>query len=205
MNWKNKLQLLQKKQGAKKSSHGKQWIKISVDSKSIKNFKTKIIYGSKSMDSGIFLDSSYKMDYPEIIIYKNFHKNTGMAAQSSTDVDAANLRETFMRLKYEVRNKNDLAHEEIMEFLHNVSKEDHRKRSSFICVILNHGDEGIIYGTNGPDDRKKLTSCFRGDYCRTLGTPKLFIIQACMGTEVDCFTESDSGIDNDMVCQKIPV
>jgi caspase 3 len=35
------------------------------------------------MDSGISLDSSYKMDYPEmgvcvIINNKNFHKSTGM-------------------------------------------------------------------------------------------------------------------------------
>jgi caspase 3 len=59
-----------------------------------------------------------------------------------------------------------------------VSKEDHSKRSSFICVILSHGEEGVIYGTNGPVNLKKLTSFFRGDYCRTLtGKPKLFIIQ----------------------------
>lgn len=35
------------------------------------------------MDSGIYLDNSYKMDYPEmgvciIINNKNFHKSTGM-------------------------------------------------------------------------------------------------------------------------------
>ena len=59
-----------------------------------------------------------------------------------------------------------------------VSKEDHSKRSSFICVLLSHGEEGKIFGTNGPVDLKKLTSFFRGDCCRTLtGKPKLFIIQ----------------------------
>ncbi|EDL78892.1 caspase 3, apoptosis related cysteine protease, isoform CRA_a [Rattus norvegicus] len=94
----------------------------SVDSKSINNFETKTIHGSKSMDSGIYLDSSYKMDYPEmglciIINNKNFHKSTGMSARNGTDVDAANLRETFMALKYEVRNKNDLTREEIMELM----------------------------------------------------------------------------------------
>ena len=59
-----------------------------------------------------------------------------------------------------------------------VSKEDHSKRSSFICVLLSHGEEGIIFGTNGPVNLKKLASFFRGDYCRSLtGKPKLFIIQ----------------------------
>uniref|UniRef100_A0A8D2H186 Caspase-3 n=1 Tax=Urocitellus parryii TaxID=9999 RepID=A0A8D2H186_UROPR len=174
-----------------------------------KNGKT--IHGSKSMDSGISLDNGYKMDYPEmglclIINNKNFHKSTGMASRSGTDVDAANLREIFINLKYEVRNKNDLTREETVELMHNVSKEDHSKRSSFVCIILSHGDEGIIFGTNGPVDLKKLTSFFRGDYCRSLtGKPKLFIIQACRGTELDCGIETDSGIDDDMACHKIPV
>ncbi|XP_047628299.1 caspase-3 [Phacochoerus africanus] len=185
--------------------------KNSVDSKSIKTLETKILHGSKSMDSGISLDVSYKMDYPEmglciIINNKNFDKNTGMACRSGTDVDAANLRETFTNLKYEVRNKNDLTREEILELMHSVSKEDHSKRSSFICVLLSHGEEGKIFGTNGPVDLKKLTSFFRGDCCRTLtGKPKLFIIQACRGTELDCGIETDSGTEDDMACQKIPV
>lgn len=47
-------------------------------------------------------------------------------------------------MKYEVRNKNDLTREEILELMHSVSKEDHSKRSSFICVLLSHGEEGKI-------------------------------------------------------------
>ncbi|KAL4676578.1 hypothetical protein H8959_010723 [Pygathrix nigripes] len=160
----------------------------SVDSKSIKSLEPKIIHGSKSVDSGISLDDSYKMDYPEM------------------DVDAANLRETFINLKYEVRNKNDLTREEIVELMRNVSKEDHSKRSSFVCVLLSHGEEGIIFGTNGPVDLKKITSFFRGDCCRSLtGKPKLFIIQACCGTELNCGIETDSGVEDDMACHKIPV
>uniref|UniRef100_A0A287DCL3 Caspase-3 n=1 Tax=Ictidomys tridecemlineatus TaxID=43179 RepID=A0A287DCL3_ICTTR len=160
----------------------------------MENNENSTIHGNKSMDSGISLDNRYKMDYPEmglclIINNKNFHKSTGMASRSGTDVDAANLREIFMNLKYEVRNKNDLTREEIVELMHNVSKEDHSKRSSFICVILSHGDEGIIFGTNGPVDLKILTSFFRGDYCRKL----------------DCGIETDSGIDDDIACHKIPV
>ncbi|XP_015999480.2 caspase-3 [Rousettus aegyptiacus] len=183
----------------------------SVDSKSFKNSETKILHGSKSMDSGISLDNSYKMDYPEmglciIINNKNFHKNTGMAFRSGTDVDAGNLRETFTSLNYEVRIHNDLTREEIVELMCSVSKEDHSKRSSFICVLLSHGDEGVIFGTNGPVDLRKLTSFFRGDYCRSLtGKPKLFIIQACRGSELDCGIETDSGVEDDMACQKIPV
>uniref|UniRef100_A0A8C8U3P8 Caspase family p20 domain-containing protein n=1 Tax=Peromyscus maniculatus bairdii TaxID=230844 RepID=A0A8C8U3P8_PERMB len=118
----------------------------SVDSKSI-NIKT--IHGSKSMDSGIYLDSSYKMDYPEmgvciIINNKNFHKSTGMTPWSGTDVDAAKLRETSMGLKYNVRNKNDLTREEIVELMDGVSKEDHSKRR-----LLSNGEDGGVYKGGG--------------------------------------------------------
>nr|KAF6373140.1 caspase 3 [Pipistrellus kuhlii] len=157
----------------------------SVDAKSIRNSDIKPFHGSKSMDSGISSqnDNTYKMDYPEmglciIINNKNFNKSTGMAPRSGTDVDAANLQETFRNLKYEVRIQNDLTREKIVELLRGVSKEDHSKRSSFVCVLLSHGDEGVIYGTNGPVDLTKLTSFFRGDNCRSLaGKPKLFFIQ----------------------------
>uniref|UniRef100_A0A2K6AXY1 Caspase-3 n=1 Tax=Macaca nemestrina TaxID=9545 RepID=A0A2K6AXY1_MACNE len=165
----------------------------SVDSKSIKSLEPKIIHGSKSVDSGISLDNSYKMDYPEmglciIINNKNFHKSTGMASRSGTDVDAANLRETFINLKYEVRNKNDLTREEIVD--------DGNQRSSFVCVLLSHGEEGIIFGTNGPLDLKKITSFFRGDCCRSLtGKTQTFHYSGM----------TDSGVEDDMACHKIPV
>ncbi|XP_068952176.1 caspase-3 isoform X1 [Petaurus breviceps papuanus] len=183
---------------------------ITVDSKSIKSSGLKLFHGSKSAESGLSSDS-YKMDYPEmglcvIINNKNFHPNTGMSFRSGTDVDAAHLRDTFKSLKYEVRNRNDLTCKEIIELMYNVSKEDHSQRSSFVCVILSHGEEGIIFGTDGSVELKRLTCFFKGDKCRSLtGKPKLFIIQACRGTELDCGVETDSGTDDDTTCQKIPV
>ncbi|NXA16049.1 CASP3 protein, partial [Sapayoa aenigma] len=165
---------------------------------------------SKSMDSGILPDYSYRMDYPEmgeciIINNKNFHRHTGMSPRSGTDADAASVREVFMKLGYKVKINNDLPCEKIFKLLKNVSEEDHSKRSSFVCVLLSHGDEGLIYGTDGPLELKALTSLFRGDRCRSLaGKPKLFFIQACRGTELDSGIETDSGSEETM-CQKIPV
>lgn len=45
-----------------------------------------------------------------------------MAPRLGTDVDAASIRETFMNLKYEVRNKNDLSCEEIMNLMYSGKK-----------------------------------------------------------------------------------
>lgn len=181
-----------------------------MDAKSVKNSEVKIMHGSKSMDSGISLDSSYKMDYPEmglclIINNKNFKAN-GMTTRSGTDVDAVSLKQTFTDLNYEVRIKNDLTCDEMKKWLYSASTEDHSKRSSFVCVFLSHGEEGTIFGTDKSVELKTLASFFRGDRCKSLtGKPKIFIIQACRGTELDSGIETDSGAEDDMTCQKIPV
>ncbi|KAF6083767.1 caspase 3 [Phyllostomus discolor] len=161
----------------------------SVDSRSITNSETRFIPGSKSMDSGISLDYSYKMDYPQmgvclIVNNKNFHQDTGMACRTGTDKDAKDVRETFMSLKYEVRNSNDLTRKDMLELMRSVSEEDHSRRSSFVCVFLSHGEEGVIFGTDGPVELRDLACFFRGDRCRSLtGKPKLFIIQVTIPGE----------------------
>lgn len=59
-----------------------------------------------------------------------------------------------------------------------VSMEDHTTRASFVCVILSHGDEGVIYGTDMPVRVQDLTVYFKGSRCPSLvGKPKLFFIQ----------------------------
>lgn len=59
-----------------------------------------------------------------------------------------------------------------------VSKEDHSGSASFVCVFLSHGDDGVIYGTDGWEKFENLTKYFKGNHCRSLvGKPKLFFIQ----------------------------
>lgn len=59
-----------------------------------------------------------------------------------------------------------------------MSSQDHSKYASFACVILSHGEEGVIYGTDGPVLFDKLIEGMKGNGCRTLvGKPKLFFIQ----------------------------
>lgn len=58
------------------------------------------------------------------------------------------------------------------------SEEDHSESSCFACILLSHGEEGMIYGTDGAMPIKTMTSMFRGDMCKSLvGKPKLFFIQ----------------------------
>ena len=89
------------------------------------------------------------------------------------------------------------------------SEEDHRNSACFACILLSHGEENLIYGTDGKTAIKDLTAHFRGDRCKTLlEKPKLFFIQACRGTELDDGIQADSGPINDTDANpryKIPV
>ncbi|XP_008301734.1 caspase-3-like [Stegastes partitus] len=153
----------------------------------------------------------YNMDYPSIgtcliINNKNFHKSTGMNTRNGTDVDAALVAKTFKSMGYDVRVVTDRSVSEMKQLMLAVSKEDHSRRASFVCVLLSHGDEGVIYGTDGCEKFDTLVNCLKGHRCSTLvGKPKLFFIQACRGTDLDegALVETDSVAEQ--TSEKIPV
>nr|XP_046262571.1 caspase-3-like [Scatophagus argus] len=155
---------------------------------------------SSSHKEGVSDPYRYKMDYPclgicLIINNKNFHPKTQMSSRTGTDADAALAVKTFTALGYKIRIFNDLTMKEMTQLMLNVSQEDHSDRASFACVLLSHGDEGLIYGTDGPEKFENLTKCFKGRHCKSLlGKPKLFFIQACRGMQLDdgAFIEVDS-------------
>ncbi|XP_076877949.1 caspase-3b [Brachyhypopomus gauderio] len=152
----------------------------------------------------------YNMGYPNlgkciIINNKNFHKHTGMLVRNGTDVDAANVFKVFTELGFKTMIQNDQTVSQMKSLLKSVSQEDHSQSSLFACVILSHGDEGVLYGIDGHVDIKELTSLFRGDHCPSLvGKPKLFFIQACRGSDLDSGIETDSVSDSEDT-QRIPV
>ena len=48
----------------------------------------------------------------------------------------------------------------------------------FVCTILTHGEEGVVYGTDDKVEVKVLLEPFKGNNCRGLvGKPKIFFIQ----------------------------
>ncbi|XP_077135690.1 caspase-3 [Ranitomeya variabilis] len=154
---------------------------------------------------------SYKMDYPEmglciIINNKNFLPSTRMGMRNGTDLDAQRLQSTFRSLGYKVNIFNDQNCADIYGRLKKVSEEDHSNRSSFVCALLSHGEDGKLYGVDDCLPIKSLTSLFRGDRCKTLvGKPKLFFIQACRGTDLDPGVETDGGPSDSDETYRIPV
>ncbi|XP_029962527.1 caspase-3-like [Salarias fasciatus] len=153
----------------------------------------------------------YSMDYPEmgtclIINNKNFHRSTNMSLRNGTDVDAAIVMKTFRQLGYKLRVANDQTVFQMKALMQSVSEEDHSSSASLVCVLLSHGEEGVIYGTDGCERLETLLRCFKGDRCRSLlGKPKLFFIQACRGSALDDGVELETDSVDSQVSEKIPI
>ncbi|XP_044152861.1 caspase-7 isoform X2 [Bufo gargarizans] len=148
-------------------------------------------------------EHQYTMNYGRvgkcvIINNKNFHETTGMCIRNGTDKDAGDLLFCFKKLGFDVTVYNDRNCEEMERLLQNVAQQNHSDSACFACILLSHGEEGQIYGTDGAMAIKTLTTLFRGDKCKSLvGKPKLFFIQACRGSEFDEGIQTDSGPAND--------
>ncbi|MBW01738.1 Caspase-7, partial [Eschrichtius robustus] len=144
-----------------------------------------------------------------IINNKNFDRVTGMDVRNGTDKDAEALFKCFRSLGFDVTVYNDCSCARMQDLLKKASEEDHRNSACFACILLSHGEENLIYGTDGKTTIKDLTAHFRGDRCKTLlEKPKLFFIQACRGTELDDGIQADSGPISDTDANprnKIPV
>uniref|UniRef100_A0A8C5W8D6 Caspase 7 n=1 Tax=Leptobrachium leishanense TaxID=445787 RepID=A0A8C5W8D6_9ANUR len=145
----------------------------------------------------------YKMNYGKlgrciIINNKNFDAKTGMCIRNGTDKDAGDLLRCFKSLGFDVTVYNDRPCNEMEKLLQNAAQQNHSDSACFACILLSHGEEGLIYGTDGAMAIKTLTTLFRGDKCKSLvGKPKLFFIQACRGSEFDEGIQTDSGPAND--------
>ncbi|XP_072288633.1 caspase-3-like [Eucyclogobius newberryi] len=157
-------------------------------------------------------ESRYRTDFPNVgvcVIINNetFHPLSGWRSRTGTNKDEEAAKKTFESLGYEVIVHRNLTKKEMKHELQKVSNEDHSKNASFACMILTHGDEEGLCGTDKTVQLEALTRYFKGEQSKTLiGKPKLFFLQACRGEKLD------DGMDRDMVdatplpiTQKIPV
>uniref|UniRef100_A0A3P9BZM1 Caspase-8 n=2 Tax=Maylandia zebra TaxID=106582 RepID=A0A3P9BZM1_9CICH len=78
---------------------------------------------------------------------------------------------------------------------------------AFICSILSHGKKGVVLGTDrNPLPIKEITRKFRGcDQSVLTGKPKVFLIQACQGSNIQRAVQmNDMEIDDDTSPLTIP-
>ncbi|XP_071828716.1 caspase-6-like [Apostichopus japonicus] len=152
--------------------------------------------------SPIHFDLGYDMQHHQrgLAIIFNNERFAKMANRTGTRIDRDKLYTTFKNLGFEVHVFDDYTANRISDVLLKASRFDHSDFDCFLCVFLTHGDEGIIYGSDGDPEsfndnsnvdstsrtwlllRDDVFDIFRGNNCRSLiGKSKIFIIQACRG------------------------
>ena len=117
-----------------------------------------------------------------IINNKNFLRSSGMDKypRNGTDVDRDALEKLFKSLQFEVRIHNDVKKYDIRKIAKDMATFDHSGYDAFIFSILTHGEEGLLYGTDGTISTRDLISVFK-DATTLAGKPKMFFFQACQG------------------------
>lgn len=149
--------------------------------------------GELVISSEDFFADEYKMDYAHrgravIINNRTFDRPLGLGERTGTDQDAAALNMRFMEMGFEVDTYHNLVVSDMLQVLVKAAGDNAYNMSSdcFVCAILSHGEEGVVFGTDGKIEVKQLLEPFKGNNCKGLiGKPKIFFIQACQGMQFD--------------------
>ncbi|KAM5336890.1 caspase-6 isoform 2-T2 [Glossophaga mutica] len=133
----------------------------------------------------------YKMDHKRrglalIFNHERFFWHLTLPERRGTNADRDNLMRRLSDLGFEVKCFNDLKAEELLLTIHGASTSSHLDADCFLCVFLSHGEGNHIYAYDAKIEIQTLTGLFKGDKCQSLvGKPKIFIIQACRGSQHD--------------------
>lgn len=155
----------------------------------------------------------YNMNHPRrgrAIIFNNDTFDTpGVSNRSGSEADVKNLNRLFTALDFEITVHHNKEYSEIKKILHDLSNEDHSDADCIVVTVLTHGlREGYILSKDVPYSVDYLWKPFTADKCTTLaGKPKIFIVQACRGDEVDSgvkLVRSRTETDSSQEAYKIP-
>jgi len=128
---------------------------------------------------------------------RNFRHSSGMSLypRNGTDRDADGLCALFLELGFIVERYDNPTKKIMMSALEIAAAEE--KLSCCACAILTHGDEGVLYATDQTVDIREITKLFRMK--NLAGKPKLFIFQACQGSEyMDSLDSTDAPIPSSL-------
>ena len=110
----------------------------------------------------------------------------GLGRRIGSAVDSQQLMDTFQGLGFQVILRKDLGMKALRLTLKQVASLDHTNSDCFVCIVLTHGDHGILYASDNRYPIDNLFKYFLGNVCPTLvGKPKMFFIQACQGNRLD--------------------
>uniref|UniRef100_A0A3P9BYY5 Caspase-8 n=1 Tax=Maylandia zebra TaxID=106582 RepID=A0A3P9BYY5_9CICH len=169
----------------------------------------------KTLASDVYQIISRPVGLFVIINNKNFKDGS---QRRGTDKDAQSLAEVFSWLGFRVLMCEDLNKDQMdqaLTFVASLADMSHfvdpqqvlEHGDAFICSILSHGKKGVVLGTDrNPLPIKEITRKFRGcDQSVLTGKPKVFLIQACQGSNIQRAVQmNDMEIDDDTSPLTIP-
>jgi caspase 7 len=146
----------------------------------------------------------HKMRGRAVIINNKKFNPTKLGDRTGTDVDAASMNDLLRELGFQktcIAKYDDQTAKNMKDCLIEESRAIDKDSDCFICVILSHGEDGSVWGTDKIITIEELIRPLKGNNCPALaGKPKIFFIQACRGKQVDIgvgMTVSDSAVAGD--------
>ncbi|XP_072014014.1 caspase-7-like [Amphiura filiformis] len=126
--------------------------------------------------------------YAFILNNKSFPNHQNLKFRKGSEVDLANMTHLWKEIGYEVIKHEDLTGKEISAKICEFSaKCNDPKCSSAVIVLMSHGSQGQIQGTDlGLVPLNEIQQQFDSIHCPNLrGKPKLFFYQACRLGDVE--------------------
>ncbi|KRX52464.1 Glutathione synthetase [Trichinella sp. T9] len=170
-------------------------------------FAESILFSDVPMTDGLLSwlkvknEGTIPADYNTVDCYKHSSKPKGLALiinncaftcdlpnRLGSDIDCKNIYRLLTDLGYDVIKKHNLTAKGIVETMVKFSlNKEHERCDSAVVVILTHGLEGEIYGSDGGlVSVQKMIQLLDAVNCPALkNKPKLFFLQACRGQRYD--------------------
>lgn len=154
---------------------------------------TKTTTEKYQVSRNFYLPKVYKMSSEPrgtciIINNMDFDREQSKEERKGSDLDAQRMKSLFTQLHFSVTVKTNLTALDMKSFLRKAAEpEKHRDADCLVVILLSHGNENAIEGTDGNmlDLRNEIYSLFNNTNCPTLKEkPKLFFVQACRGDKV---------------------
>lgn len=152
-------------------------------------YKRQPKFSKAEMLSDVYMMNFHRRGNAVIVNNKTFSKKlqeAGFGERTGTDIDATSISKRLQLLGFKVDMHRNITADKIMEVFRKVSVEDHSDADCFVGVLLSHGENDKVYGTDKCLQLKDIFNMFNGNNCHSLvGKPKIFFIQACRGVMLD--------------------
>ncbi|VDI40418.1 caspase 7 [Mytilus galloprovincialis] len=130
-----------------------------------------------------------------------FDKRLNLGDRKGSDVDASSLLQRFLEFGFDSDLLNDVTKKE-MDTKFNEIIEDKKSLKTTDClivVLLTHGNEDSVFMTDGDVKIKNVMEYFNATNCPELHLkPKVFIFQACRGSDLG------SGVERKVIRDRDP-